>query len=208
MTSELDPVAPLADLPQQAEIAARDLLSDGFRPYERFKVSFPDGDHVIEQVRDVLRAGAVVGVLPVDVARDEVVLIRQFRLPAHLANGCGEMVEVPAGYVEPGETPEAAGARECLEEIGVAPGRLFKIAEVMPAPGSTDEIGTLYAGAIDAAAVCVRGGVDEGEVVRPFRVRIDAAIAALDAGHVRNSYLIICLQWLALNRHRLGALFT
>jgi len=38
----------------------------------------------------------------------------------------------------------------------------------------------------------------------PMRVPIDAALAALAAGTVRNGPLIIALQWLALNRGRLS----
>ncbi len=62
-------------------------------------------------------------VLPVDLARDEVVLLRQFRLAAHLANGDGSLVEIVAGHVEANEQPVATARRECVEEIGVAPDR-------------------------------------------------------------------------------------
>ena len=64
----------------------------------------------VEQQRDVLLAGKVVAVLPLDLARDEIVLIRQFRLSAHLANGRGDMVEIVAGRVEPDESAGRSGA--------------------------------------------------------------------------------------------------
>jgi ADP-ribose pyrophosphatase len=35
-------------------------------------------------------------------------------------------------------------------------------------------------------------------------VPIDAALSALAAGAVRNGPLVVALQWLALNRHRLA----
>jgi ADP-ribose pyrophosphatase len=40
-------------------------------------------------------------------------------------------------------------------------------------------------------------------VTRPLRVPIDAALAALAEGTMRNGVLIMALQWLALNRARL-----
>ena len=53
--------------------------------------------------RDVVRVGRVVVIVPVDLERDEIVLIRQFRLGAHLAIDKGDLVELPAGRVERGE---------------------------------------------------------------------------------------------------------
>jgi ADP-ribose pyrophosphatase len=44
----------------------------------------------------------------------------------------------------------------------------------------------------------------EHEASALLRVPIDAALAALPAGAVRNGPLIVALQWLALNRGRLA----
>ena len=48
--------------------------------------------------------------------------------------------------------------------------------------------------------------LDETEQTRPIRVRIDDALDALGRGTIRNGYLIMALQWLALNRERLPEL--
>ena len=63
-----------------------------------------------------------------------VVLIRQFRPSVAL-----EMWELPAGGVEAGESPEAAAARECEEEIGLVPGQLERLPALYPTPGYCDE---------------------------------------------------------------------
>ena len=57
--------------------------------------------------------------LPVDVTRGEVVLLQQFRLAAHLANGNGSLFEIVAGHVEANDSPLETARRECVEEIGV-----------------------------------------------------------------------------------------
>ena len=67
-------------------------LPTGYRDYQRYRLTLKGEAHApLPQTRDVLHGGKVVAVLPVDLARDEIVLIRQFRLPAHLANGRGDL---------------------------------------------------------------------------------------------------------------------
>jgi ADP-ribose pyrophosphatase len=73
-------------------------VAKGYLPYERYEVAIIRADdETLRQQRDVLRAGRVAAVLPIDLARGEIVLLHQFRLPAHLATGRGEMVEIVAG---------------------------------------------------------------------------------------------------------------
>jgi ADP-ribose pyrophosphatase len=178
--------------------------------YERYDISIArEGEQPLQQRRDVLRASHVAAVLVVDLARDEVVLIRQFRLPAHFATGRGEMVEIVAGRVEPGEAPIAAASRECLEEIGLEPQGLVELYSVMSTPGIIDEFVTFFLGFVDAAKLPERGGVhDETEDTRPFAASIDDALAALEHGRVANALLVSALQWLALHRHRLRDYLT
>lgn len=195
----------LADGPADATVSAPELLADTFRKYELYQLSLamPDGTR-LAQKRTVLRAGRVIGVLAVDPGRSEVVLIRQFRLAAHLATGEGSLVEIVAGHVEPGEDPVAAAKRECLEEIGVSPEALYEMFSFMPAPGLIDEYSTLYLAIVDASLVPERAGApDEAEHTQPMRVDIAAAIAALDRNQMHNGYLILALQWLARHWPRL-----
>jgi ADP-ribose pyrophosphatase len=198
----------LTDLAVEVSLSQPELLASGYLDYQRYRVTLPGADGVpVAQVRDILRAGKVVAVLPVDSTRGEIVLIRQFRLPAHLANGCGSLVETVAGRVEPGESLRDAARRECTEEIAVAPTALAELFSFLTTPGLTDEEVTVFLAAVDAARVPKRSGaVSEGEQIRPVRVSIDAALAALNAGALRNGPLVIALQWLALNRGRVGAL--
>ena len=200
----------LADLPAEVTVTPPELLAKGYRDYERYHVTLAGADGApVEQQRDVLRAGKVVAVLPVDLARDEIVLLRQFRMAAHLANGRGDLVEIVAGRVEAGEPPIAAARRECAEEIGVAPKQLVELFSYLSTPGLTDEEITVFLGAVDASQV-KQGAVAtvDGEQLYLIRVPIDAALAALHGGAMRNGPLLIALQWLALNRGRLAELLA
>ena len=196
------PANPIADDRADVVIAGREVLAEGFRRYERLRVR-RSGEHVPRPL-DVLRSGPAAAVLPIDPGRDEVVLLRQFRLAAHLANGRGNLVEIVAGHVEADEQPAEAARRECVEEIGLAPGLLVELFTYLTSPGMSDEEITLFLGVVDASGVPERAGAAaEHEETVPMRVPIDAALAALAAGTVRNGPLIIALQWLALNRGRL-----
>jgi ADP-ribose pyrophosphatase len=196
----------IADRAAAVSVDAPEVLAKGFRDYRRYRLTLNgDGGAPIAQTRDVLDGGKVVAVLPVDLARDEIVLIRQFRLPAHLGNGRGDLVEIVAGRVEAGEAPAATARRECAEEIGVAPSALAELFTYFTTPGLTDEEVTVFLAAVDASRVPARTE-SGGEYIRTMRVPIDAALAALARNTIRNGPAIMAMQWLALNRARLAAL--
>jgi ADP-ribose pyrophosphatase len=181
--SAILPGGPIADEPADVVIERREVLGRGFRPYERVQARRADGD---VEMRDLLRAGAAVAVLPIDLDRDEVVLIRQFRLAAQLANGKGDLVEIVAGHVEANEAHRL----------------LIELFTYLTSPGLTDEEVTVFLGIVDASRAAVPAAA-EREASALLRVPIDAALSALAAGTVRNGPLVAALQWLALNRARL-----
>jgi ADP-ribose pyrophosphatase len=63
-----------------------------------------------------------------------VVLIQQYRPSVDRV-----LWELPAGSLEPGEPADAAAARECEEEIGLAPRRVQRLRGLYPTPGFCDE---------------------------------------------------------------------
>jgi len=198
----------LADLAADITLSAPELLAKGYRDYQRYRLTLKGEGHApLPQIRDVLRGGKVVAVLPVDLALGEIVLIRQFRLPAQLANGRGDLIEIVAGRVESNETLIDAARRECMEEIGVAPITLVELFSYLTTPGITDEEVTVFLAAVDFSRVPKHSGAaGEGEQIVTIRIPIDEAIAALDQNTMRNGPLLIALQWLALNRARVAEL--
>ena len=73
-------------------------------------------------------------VVVVAVESDEIVLVRQSRPGAD-----GETLELPAGCLEEGETPEEAAARELEEECGLAAGSWRKLGSFWAAPAYSTE---------------------------------------------------------------------
>jgi 8-oxo-dGTP pyrophosphatase MutT (NUDIX family) len=96
---------------------------------------------------------------------DHCLMVRQFR------QGAGEITyEFPAGTMEEGEAPEAAAARELLEETG-AKGRLTLMGQVNPNPAMMTNTQYLYA-AEDLEFSGVQN-LDENENVEYFLLPLD-----------------------------------
>ena len=66
--------------------------------------------------------------------------------------------EIPAGGIEPGETPEEAATRETIEETGWAPGPLRHLVTYQPTNGLSDQRFHIYlaAGAQHVASRPIR----------------------------------------------------
>ena len=99
-------------------------------------VELPNGRRVELDLVPHPGAAAVVPFLDAD----HVLMIRQYRF----ATG-GEILEIPAGKLDPGEPPEVCAARELTEETGYRAGRLEKLGAIWTSPGFTDEVIHLYA---------------------------------------------------------------
>ena len=200
----------LCDCPLAVTLSKPTVLVKAYYDYRRYAVSIKTKDAPpFLQEREVLIAGKVVVVIPIDLVRQQIVLIRQFRLPAHIANGLGDMVEFVAGRVEPNETLVDAARRECREEIGVAPEKTVQLLRYLTTPGSSDEEVTIFLCAIDSSTI--RDGsrtTADGEHLQIMRTSIEDAIHALNRYSMRGSPLVIGLQWLALNREHLPNLLA
>jgi ADP-ribose pyrophosphatase len=116
---------------RNADIISSERVYDGkVFDVDREKVTLPHGPTV---TIDVVRHPKSVVIIPVP-EPGHVVLIRQYR---HAVRQW--LWEVPAGSVDPGESPEAAATRECHEEIGQVPDTVVRLGSYYPTPGYCDE---------------------------------------------------------------------
>ncbi|HLB83077.1 MAG TPA: NUDIX hydrolase [Gemmatimonadales bacterium] len=103
-------------------------------------VRFPDGSTgELEMIRHPGAAAVVPCASDPPGADPTILLIRQYRY----ATG-GELWEIPAGTLDPGEDPEACARRELLEETGVTAARLQRLTSIWTTPGFTTEVIHLY----------------------------------------------------------------
>ncbi len=96
----------------------------------------PKGGFKIE--RSIVRHEGSAVMMAVD-ARRRVLLVRQYRLPAG-----GYLWELPAGRLDPGETPLKAAKRELREETGYRARTWKRLATFWPSPGYVSEKMTIF----------------------------------------------------------------
>lgn len=84
--------------------------------------------------RLVVRHPGGVVVLPL-LEGGRTVLVRQFRYAVGR-----QTLELPAGKIEPGESPLEAAARELAEETGLRAARFEPLLRLFPAPGYSSEV--------------------------------------------------------------------
>ncbi len=83
--------------------------------------------------RFIVRHPGSAVMMPVD-EKDRVLLVKQFRLPAER-----DLWELPAGRLDPGESPLQAAKRELREETGLKAKKWIKLVSFWPSPGYVDE---------------------------------------------------------------------
>jgi ADP-ribose pyrophosphatase len=87
---------------------------------------------------DFVKHPGASAVVAVDEQR-RICMVRQYR------HGIGDFLwEIPAGKLDPGETPEACAVRELAEETGVEAKRWTALGKYLPAPGIFTEVIHLY----------------------------------------------------------------
>ncbi|NLY89728.1 MAG: NUDIX hydrolase [Firmicutes bacterium] len=101
----------------------------------RDEVLLPGGKKAAREWIDHPGAAAVIPVLP----GNRVVLVRQFRYPIGR-----EMLEIPAGKLDPGESPEECAKREAAEETGFHINSLQNLGAFFTTVGFTNEIIHLF----------------------------------------------------------------
>lgn len=99
------------------------------------EVELPNGSR---SVREIVDHCPCVAVLALD-EQDRVLTVTQYRY----AFG-RELLEIPAGKLEPGEDPATGALRELKEETGAVPDTFLPLGRIIPAPGCYGEVLHLF----------------------------------------------------------------
>ncbi len=180
------------------EQLSRDSVYKGFYRIDKlhFRHTLFEGGWSPTVDREMFVRGDVTAVLPYDSVNDTVALVEQFRIGAMNQKPNPWLMEVIAGMIEPGETPEEVAVRESKEEAGLELDKLELIAHYLASPGSTTEEVFIYYAETDLSnAGGVFGLESETEDIRLHIVKADDAIAMLDSREIKNAISVIALQW-------------
>lgn len=182
------------------EILEREVCYQGFYRVERLRLRHRlfAGGMSPPMVREAVEKGDVAAVLLYDPQRDEVVMIEQFRIGARDDPRGPWLLEIVAGLIEPGETPEQVARREASEEAGCTVQEVLPISSFYTSPGKTSQRTHLYLGRVDSThAGGIHGLAHEGEDIRVVCLAAEQAIALAEQGRTDSAWPLIALLWFA-----------
>jgi ADP-ribose pyrophosphatase len=146
------------------------------------RVTLPNG---VDATLDVIRHPGAAAIVPVT-EQGRVVLIRQFRYAVG-----GRIWEIPAGTMEPGESPLACAQRELTEEIGVTAAQWHPLGAILPVPAYSDEIIHLYRA---EALLPAKQQLDADEILDIHEFHYGEALEMIHSGKIRDAKTIAGLM--------------
>lgn len=187
---------------RRVQILARDRVFDGFLAIDRYTITHQQRNGSTSEpiTRLILERGDAAAVLPYHPVARRLILVRQFRLGAHVRGDSAWLWELIAGACEPGRRPEDVARSEAFEEAGYRLGALHPLGMFYPSPGGSSERIFLYwADLREAQRVGAGGGLPQsGEDIQVGTFSLDAALAMLRSGAIVDAKTIIALQHVAL----------
>jgi ADP-ribose pyrophosphatase len=144
--------------------------------------------------REVVEHPGAVGILAWNGER--LAMVSQWRQPTGQ-----DLLEIPAGTLDPDEAAESTARRELAEEMGLKAGRWEAGPSFFTAPGFCTErlslfLATELTPTSDATA-------DDDEAIERSWLSLDDALVAIDEGHIIDAKTIAGVLWLA-RRLRIG----
>jgi ADP-ribose pyrophosphatase len=129
-------------------------------------------------LREVVEHRGAAAIVPLTRDRN-VVLVRQYRYAVGT-----ELLEIPAGTLESGESSEECAVRELEEETGYKAGEIKKIMEVFMVPGYGTERITLY---LAEGLVKSQMQTEEDEKITVETIPLSSALEKVRSGEIRDA---------------------
>jgi ADP-ribose pyrophosphatase len=153
------------------------------------EVRFPDGSTgTLEMIRHP-GASAVVPVLGDPGDDPEVLLIRQYRYAADQF-----LYEIPAGRLDPGESPADCARRELQEETGYSAERVEHVFTMYTTPGFTDEKIHLF---VATGLVAGQAHREADEFMELVPTRLSRALSMVEQGEIQDAKTALALLYAA-----------
>ena len=145
------------------------------------RVRLPDGS---SSTREVVEHGGGVAVLALD-ADNNVLVVTQYRYVFGRP-----LLELPAGKLDPGEDPAAAGLRELREETGAVPDEYISLGHIFPSPGCYTEILYIYL----ARGLHMEGQkLDPGEFLHVERIPFAEMVRRCLSGEIEDAKTVVAV---------------
>ena len=181
---------------KSAWVIAEQTLADGRFRLTRTKAEVEEADGA-RRVLDyeIYHHGPAATVLLYDPGRRVVLLVRQFRLAAYLADRSLDTLEACAGMLD-GDDPETCVRREAWEETGVRIAAARHAFDAFTSPGAlTEKIACFVAPYGAADSVGAGGGVDDDERIEAVEVGYEELEAMIASGVIRDAKTIALVYY-------------
>ena len=154
------------------------------------RIRLPSGR---ETSRETIEHPGSVGILPL-LTRNRVLLLRQYR------HAIGDTIwEIPAGTMEPGETPKECAGRELEEETGYIAKSLKPFFDCYAAPGYSMELMHLF---LARGLKPTEQRPEEDEIISVEPVGGEEAFHMIRSGQIRDAKTICALAYLRASARR------
>lgn len=183
------------------KILQRETLYQGFVHVEKLTLThrlFDQNVHINPPIqRELVHRREAAGVLLYDDAHQCFGLIEQFRVGALEHGDSPWHLEVIAGLIDEGETPEQCIQREAVEESGCTLQHITHLFSFYPSSGASSEYFHLYAAETDLSdKKGIFGVANEGEDIKLHIIAYHDLAQLLCQGRLQNAPVIMALQWL------------
>lgn len=148
-------------------------------------IRLPSGKTAVREYLGHPGAVAVVAVAGGPKDNPDLLLVRQYRYPVKEVT-----LEIPAGKINPGETPLRCVHRELEEETGFRARRLRRRLSFWPTPAFANEVIHIYEA---QGLIPGRFAPDDDEFIEPVRVSLHRALRLIQTGRIKDSKTIIGL---------------
>ena len=151
-------------------------------------LKLPNGRHT---QMAFIRHPELAAVVPLS-SDNTIVMELQYRHPV------GEyLLEIPAGTLEPGESPRNCAKRELLEETGFQAQELIKLGKIHMIPAYSDEVIHVF---IAKGLAPTKQNLDPDEIIEVVEYPLEKAVQMIDEGKITDALTILSIQmtWIRL----------
>jgi len=181
------------------EILTKKRVFDGFFKIDELGLRFEhfNGAMSPRLTRLVFERGDSVAAVILNTDSQRLIFTNQFKAPTY-EKGPGWIIEIVAGILDSGETPEQGLLREIEEETGYRAAGARHITTFYVSPGGSSERILLYYVEVKSADRIASGGglVAEGEDIQLVELTPAEAFARVSSGEIMDAKTIIGLMWL------------
>ncbi len=178
-------------------------LSDAWNRLDRVNFNYQIKNGTWQnQDRESYFTGDGACILLYNIAKNTVILIKQFRMPSYIdRDNDGMMIEVCAGLLD-NDDPVTCIIKEVEEETGYKIDTVKKVLEVYSSPGAmTEKLYYFITEYNETMKVSDGGGlVSETEEIEVLEYNFDTALKMINSGEIKDAKTILLLQYIRINR--------